>query len=56
MLLLAMGFLFITLGYVIAGLLFELVAQPLEDVLVFEATMTAAGLAAIILSLFWAKD
>lgn len=52
MLFLSLGFAFVTIGAVVAGVLFELVGFSLADVYGIEAAMAALGLVTILYSIY----
>ncbi len=56
MLLLAVGFAFVTVGAIAAGILFELANVGLESVEAVQAAAQAAGFFIIFYSLKWTKD
>ena len=56
MLLLGVGFAFVTLGAVVAGILFNFFTNDLTDVETFQASCQAVGFLVIVLSLAKAKD
>ena len=56
MLFLAIGFAFITIGSVLAGVLFEFLGYTLLDVVTIEASVMVAGFVSIIYSIYGTKS